>query len=63
MNSGTIRKHLTDVRVKQVGRKFCTSCQRESDVADGKNHRMANGKTRFVCGPCVRRMDAMRRLT
>ena len=38
-------------------RKFCTSCQRMSLVSAGKNHRMANGKPRFVCAACVQKME------
>ena len=59
VTSDAIRKRLTQIRITQSGRKFCTSCQREALVSDGKDHRMANGKARFVCGACVRKMDKL----
>ena len=55
--SDALRKHLTQVRLQQSGKMFCTSCQLEAMRDGGKIRHTANGRTRFVCAACVLRLD------
>lgn len=59
LTSERIRKHLTERTAELMDRLFCTSCQTMAPIEGGKYRQTSNGRKRFTCLGCEKRISAL----